>query len=167
MMSSSDVVEVIGWIEDAGIAVWIDGGWGVDALVGEQTRRHDDLDVVIDVEQVEESITILSALGFLMHLDRRPTSFIMRDEHDRRVDFHPVRFDAEGGWQALPNAPDFLYPHEGLTGIGTIAGRSVRCVSAGFQPYTHLGYDPDASDVHDMHLLRDRLGVRLPSPYDE
>lgn len=27
----------------AGIRVWVDGGWGVDALVGRQTRHHDDL----------------------------------------------------------------------------------------------------------------------------
>ena len=23
-----------------GLAVWVDGGWGVDALVGRQTREH-------------------------------------------------------------------------------------------------------------------------------
>src|SRR5258708_7387144 len=27
--------------------VWIDGGWGVDALLGHQTRKHDDLDVAV------------------------------------------------------------------------------------------------------------------------
>ena len=32
------------------IDVIIDGGWGVDALLGEQTRTHDDLDVAVQHE---------------------------------------------------------------------------------------------------------------------
>lgn len=28
--------------------VWLDGGWGVDALLGRQTRPHDDMDIVIE-----------------------------------------------------------------------------------------------------------------------
>ena len=31
----------------AGFDLWIGGGWGVDALVGHQTRPHDDLGVVL------------------------------------------------------------------------------------------------------------------------
>jgi len=27
-------------LQDAGVELWIDGGWGVDALLGEQTRAH-------------------------------------------------------------------------------------------------------------------------------
>jgi len=167
-MSAGDIVEAVGWLEGAGITVWIDGGWGIDALIGEQTRPHDDLDVVIDIEQVEDSIASLAAHGFVMHLDQRPTSFIMRDEDDRRVDFHPVRFDADGGgWQAQPDGSEFYYPPDALSGTGTIGGHPVRCLSAGFQVTCHLPYEPDANDFHDMRLLRDRLGVRLPSPYDE
>jgi lincosamide nucleotidyltransferase A/C/D/E len=50
MMTADDVLEVIDALEGAGVSVWIDGGWGIDALVGEQTRPHDDLDVVIRIE---------------------------------------------------------------------------------------------------------------------
>jgi hypothetical protein len=32
--------------------VWIDGGWGVDALLGVQTRPHKDLDVAVEPKQV-------------------------------------------------------------------------------------------------------------------
>jgi lincosamide nucleotidyltransferase A/C/D/E len=31
----------------AGIEVWVDGGWGIDQLLGEQTRRHEDFDLVV------------------------------------------------------------------------------------------------------------------------
>jgi lincosamide nucleotidyltransferase A/C/D/E len=43
-LSASDVIEVVGALGPHGLNVWIDGGWGVDALVGEQTRDHADLD---------------------------------------------------------------------------------------------------------------------------
>lgn len=166
MMHTHDVSDVIALLEHAGIAVWIDGGWGIDALIGEQTRPHDDLDIVIDRVRIEAAIIALSAHGFQLDFDQRPVSFVMRDERDRRVDFHPVRFDADGaGWQALPGGSEFRYAPEGLSGTGTIAGRHVRCLTAEFQVICHLGYEPDAGDFHDMYMLRDRLGITLPSPY--
>lgn len=30
----------------AGADVWVGGGWGIDALVGRQTRQHRDLDLM-------------------------------------------------------------------------------------------------------------------------
>ena len=38
MMRPEDVVQIVHVLENAGIAVWFDGGWGVDALLGQQTR---------------------------------------------------------------------------------------------------------------------------------
>jgi lincosamide nucleotidyltransferase A/C/D/E len=39
-MTAADVVEILGWLGAASVDVWLlDGGWGVDALVGEQTRN--------------------------------------------------------------------------------------------------------------------------------
>jgi len=166
-MHAEDVVEVVDLLEDAGIAVWVDGGWGIDALIGEQSRPHDDLDVVIDIQQVAEAITWMEACGFTLHQDQRPTAFVLRDALDRRVDVHPVRFAVDGsGSQAQPDGSMFRYSPEGLSGTGTIGDRPVRCLSAGFQVTCHLSYEPDDGDFHDMHLLRDRLGVKLPSPYD-
>lgn len=39
-MRSGALVEILRLLEAAGIAVWLDGGWGVDALLGRQTRSH-------------------------------------------------------------------------------------------------------------------------------
>lgn len=44
-MESNDVVKLYKLFEENGIEVWIDGGWGIDALLGEQTRPHQDLDI--------------------------------------------------------------------------------------------------------------------------
>lgn len=33
----SDVIEILDWLEEAQVALWLDGGWGHDAVLGEQT----------------------------------------------------------------------------------------------------------------------------------
>ena len=33
-MQSTDLLQIVTWLETAGVAVWLDGGWGMDALVG-------------------------------------------------------------------------------------------------------------------------------------
>lgn len=50
MMHAQDVIDIVTRLDAANIAVWLDGGWGVDALIGKQTRPHDDLDVVIALD---------------------------------------------------------------------------------------------------------------------
>ena len=37
-MSSDDVVQILDRLAACGIEAWVDGGWGVDALLGDQTR---------------------------------------------------------------------------------------------------------------------------------
>ena len=83
----------------AGIHVWIEGGWGVDALLGEQTRPHDDLDLGVRFEDVE---SICEALAEFERSDNEwPSSFVLRDMSGRKVDCHPLRFDENGdGWQS-------------------------------------------------------------------
>jgi lincosamide nucleotidyltransferase A/C/D/E len=50
MMSAADVLDVTSRLEAAGISFWLDGGWGVDALVGRETRPHSDLDLVVRLD---------------------------------------------------------------------------------------------------------------------
>ena len=72
--------------------VWVHGGWGIDALLGEQTRAHDDLDVIIREDDVKALIRVTRELGFAMMTDELPQVFVVSDAGDRRIDFHPVRF---------------------------------------------------------------------------
>ena len=166
MMTAVDVLQILERLREAGIGVWLDGGWGVDALVGEQTRPHDDLDVVISLGDAPAAIAALAALGFAIADDERPTRFVARDSRDRRVDFHTVVFDEEGGGtQQLQDGSSWRYPPEGFAGLGRIEGRPVACLTAAVQVLCHIGYDPDDTDRHDMQLLADRFGLTLPSPY--
>ncbi|MCY4623488.1 MAG: amino acid transporter [Chloroflexi bacterium] len=173
MMNADDVIQVVNALETAGIDVWLQGGWGVDALLGEQTRPHDDLDVIIKADDIPQTMQVTRDLGFSLMTDELPQGFVVRDETDRRIDFHPVRFGSDGS-AAQPSirGGEWVFSGRGLRGIGSINGRSVRCltpdeqaVRATDQPGEE-GYEPDETDRKDMQLLRERFGIQLPYPFD-
>ncbi len=61
-MISSDVIDLYSSLENLGVEIWIDGGWGVDALLGEQSRSHQDLDIAIeekDVPKLKEMLCVI------------------------------------------------------------------------------------------------------------
>jgi lincosamide nucleotidyltransferase A/C/D/E len=166
VVDALSVLEAITTLQNAGVRVWLDGGWGIDALVGEQTREHDDLDCVIALNDAGIAREALAAVGFAVTLDELPTRFVVRDRSDRRVDFHTVTFDATGAAiQQLQDGRLAPYPAEGFSGFGHVAGVRVACLTAAVQSRHHLGYDPDEKDHHDMGLLADRFGIELPAPY--
>jgi len=47
------VLAVLVVADRVGARLWLDGGWGVDALLGGQTREHGDLDVAVEARHVE------------------------------------------------------------------------------------------------------------------
>ena len=169
MMHASDVIEVLDVLEAASVAVWVDGGWGVDALLCEQTRSHDDLDLVVGMEDVDRAVEALNSLGFVMMTDEMPQGLVLRDPNDRRVDFHPVRFQDDGtGVQAQLNEPDWVYSASGLSASGLIGTRQVRCLTPEEHVHTHTGgYEPDDLDRQDMRVLHERFGMFLPPPYGD
>src|SRR6478609_12188126 len=52
MMSAESVLAVLAVLDAADIEAVVDGGWGVDALLGAQRRSHDDLDLVVPLDAV-------------------------------------------------------------------------------------------------------------------
>jgi lincosamide nucleotidyltransferase A/C/D/E len=134
----------------------------VDALVRQQTRPHDDLDLVIELADSDRAVAALSELGYTLYQDERPTKFVLR-ERDRRVDFHTVTFDAEGGGvQVLQDGSSYRYPPDDFKARGTVGGQSRACLSVEVQMECHMRYEPDANDFHDMRVLHEHLGVELP-----
>ena len=165
-MTANDVVEIVGWLEAARLDVWLDGGWGVDALVGEQTREHKDLDVIVKETHVSQMQEVLGDHGFAQ-VQGVPQNFVLADGSDREVDVHPVRFDDQGDGHLLSaDGEPFGHPAQAFAARGSISGIAVACLSAEAQMSNHSwGYTPSATDVHDMRLLHNRLGTRLLPPY--
>jgi lincosamide nucleotidyltransferase A/C/D/E len=65
-MAAADLVDLVHELERCGVAVWLDGGWGVDAVLGGQTRAHDDLDLVVQLQQIERLQSALAQRGFVL-----------------------------------------------------------------------------------------------------
>ena len=168
MMSADDVLQVVAALEAAGVDMWVNGGWGIDALAGEQTRPHDDLDVFISSEHIEASQEALQLLGFESMTNELPQGFVLRDGADRRVDFHPLTIQADGsGIQYRRSGGTWVLPPAGFQATGRIAGRQVRCIPPEEQAREHLGYEPNETDHRDMRLLHGRFGTLLPPPYGQ
>ncbi|MFD0561559.1 nucleotidyltransferase domain-containing protein [Kitasatospora saccharophila] len=164
VLNESDVLEVLDLLKGAGAAAWVDGGWGVDALVGETTRMHSDLDLVVLSDQLDVVRDALAGAGFTEVLrDRLPTALAVADGAGREIDLHPVLGSLrEGGQQQLPGGERFHYP---APVTGTIGGRRVLCVDAATQVRCHLGYQATDKDRRDMERLRAGTGVELPPGY--
>jgi lincosamide nucleotidyltransferase A/C/D/E len=47
-MRSDEVLHVLDRLAAEGIVAWVDGRWGVDALLEQHTRDHSDVDLVTD-----------------------------------------------------------------------------------------------------------------------
>jgi lincosamide nucleotidyltransferase A/C/D/E len=168
MMWAEDVLGVLDALDGAGIRFWLDGGWGVDALLGEQTRDHSDLDGVVALDDSEAAISALSALGYTLDEDHRPTRFVLSASSNRKIDFHPVVFTENGDAVqkgAMPGGGDARYPAAGFAGHGSVAGRSVGCLTPALLVLHHTGYPPQDKDRHNVRLLCERFGIELPPAY--
>ncbi len=166
-LTSADVLEILAWLRAAEVAVWLDGGWGHDAIFGHQTRRHDDLDVVVDIEDASRLIDALAQHGFTVTERESPVAFVLTDADDRQVDVHAARFDEAGnGYHRMKSGDDWLFPADGLKAHGVIAGRPVPCMTPKLQMRCKTGdFAPTEADRQDVELLHTRFRVAIPDMY--
>jgi lincosamide nucleotidyltransferase A/C/D/E len=158
-MNAVDVLDLLDDLDSQGVRVWLDGGWGVDALLGTQTREHDDVDLVLPRADVALVVRALDGHGYVVERDWLPTAIALRHADGRAVDLHPVDPTPDGGGDQVVAHGSYHYgPHV----TGTIEGRSVPCCSVETQVETHRGYEPDENDRADMDHLAERFGISWP-----
>ena len=163
-MTAADAVEIVQLLADNGIRVHVDGGWGVDALLAEQTRPHADLDIAVRHKDVPKLRELLESRGYteIPRDDSWECNFVLADEAGHEVDVHSYTFDAEGN-----NVFGVPYPADSLTGTGTIDGHQVECISPKWMVGFHTGYELDMKDYRDVSALCERFGIELPSEYSK
>jgi lincosamide nucleotidyltransferase A/C/D/E len=164
-MSGETVQVILDQVGKVGIVTWLDGGWGVDALLGRQSRTHADVDLVLDRRDLPRALATLEDIGFCVDSGAVPglPARLVLSRKAEIVDFHPVVFDGRGnGWQALGDHAWGLYPAEGLRGTGQLKGNPVRCLTAELQVRHHLGYPPSDNDRRDLRALAEVCGVAIP-----
>lgn len=146
--------------ESAGITFWIDGGWGVDALLGEQTRAHSDLDIII---AREEQVALLSQLNDFSPAAARGDN-VFQSPQGLWLDIHVVEFGEDGaGNFDLPDGGVWPLPASAFEGVGHIGGVEVGCLSPEAQVLCHAqGYEPTEKDRQDMDALKRRFDLVIP-----
>src|SRR3990167_9993219 len=95
---SKDVLDLYLHLDDLGIKIWLDGGWGVDALLSKQTRLHSDLDIIVQQQDVFKLREFLGSLGY-QNIERNDTSdwnFVLGNDKGYEVDVHVIIFDDHG-----------------------------------------------------------------------
>ncbi|MFE6890944.1 nucleotidyltransferase domain-containing protein [Streptomyces sp. NPDC057694] len=159
-MTAEDVTSLLELLRKAGAEVWVGGGWGIDALVGEQTRDHYDLDLMHRQEQEPAVVAALAAAGFHESLSWRPVRFVVTAPDGREIDLHPLVFADDGSavQASLEPGRPFRYPAAAFV-TGAVAGTAVPCLSAEQQVSFHQGYEPRDRDLHDMAQLRRVFGI--------
>src|SRR5215510_7523123 len=125
-MTSEDVIEFVKLLIAHGIDVCVDGGWGVDALLGRQTRSHSDLDIAVEHKDVPQIRALLEARGYrdILRDDTRDCNFVLGDENGHLIDIHSYTFDSAGNVVF-----GVEYPFDSLQGRGSINGLPVRCIT--------------------------------------
>jgi lincosamide nucleotidyltransferase A/C/D/E len=165
-MGAAEAVELVTHLEANGVAVWLDGGWAVDAVLATQTREHDDLDLIVELRLVERLVTALGDRGYAVVRGAPPTSFELTDGRGRQVDVHPVRFTESGdAVYRRESGENWIYPGSGFAGIGYVLGRQVRCLTPEVQMLCHTGYEPHRTSFDDVAALNRRFGIPVPEEY--
>ena len=167
-MEAADVLDLYHALHQLGVEIWIDGGWGVDALLEQQTRPHQDLDIAIQQIHVAKLTELVRVRGYEeTKLEiRRPHNFVFADDHGHEIDVHVIVLDEQGNGIYGPPENGEMYPADALEGIGIIAGQTVRCISPEWTIKFHSGYPLKEKDDHDVSALCEKFGIDLPAEYE-
>jgi lincosamide nucleotidyltransferase A/C/D/E len=175
MVRAEDAISIYQSLLASNIQVWLTGGWGIDALLQEQTRPHKDIDVVMLVDDVVRMRDLLGLAGYGLkelwsentwavdsHGNEVPTAFVLQDSEGREVDAHAMRLDDRGNRVPAWAEEGLVFRWEDLAGEGMIAGFAVRCVCPQMQVLLHTGYNLPGEQLRDVELLCERFGVEYP-----
>lgn len=152
-VTKADLLKVLDLMETFGMRYWLDGGWGVDVLLGKQTREHRDVDINFDARYTDALLRTLVSHGYEITTDWRPVRIELCHPELSYVDIHPFvinedgtakQADLEGGWYEFE--ADYF-------GSAVFEGRTIPCISAKGQKIFHTGYEFREVDKHDIRII--------------
>lgn len=163
-MPAEAVLEFVQLLTDHNIEVILDGGWAVDALIGKQTRLHEDLDIAVFHKNVPCIREMLEERGYreIPRDDSRECNFVYGNQEGHLIDIHSCTFDDQGN-----HIFGVAYTLDAFSGSGEIEGHPVRCIPPEILMEYHTGYPLDRNDFHDVSQLSRKFGLKIPEDYQK
>jgi len=158
-MTPNDVLAVYDFLNQNHITIWVDGGWCIDALLGEQTREHADLDIAVHRKDNAKLRDLLETKGFQEQKrnDSAEWVYVMKNAEGKQVDVHAFEYNEVG-----KNVYGIEYPYGSLTGKGIINGQEVHCISPEWMFRFKTAYAPKDKDKKDVNALAHKFGYPVP-----
>ena len=169
-----ELLRVCSALNDEHVPYWVAGGWGLDALVGCQTRRHRDLDLV--VHPFHESLPKVAALLTSLGYERKtplggtmwfPDAEVYIDNHGHDVQVLNINWDIlTTVEELLGSAPiaEVVATDEmarvtqlmlaRFTATGSLEEVVIPALSVVSQRLFHLGYPQRPEDPHAEDVIR-------------
>lgn len=170
----AELIRVCQALTEEKLPYWVAGGWGLDVLVGCQTRRHGDLDFVVDSfhDNLPSVTATLIRLGY--HQKKPlggtmwfPDAHVFEDLRGHHIEVLGIN------WKLLMTAAELLasttsvapaVAHrnqevtsellEGFTTTGVLEGMALPSLSVVAQELFHLGYKRREEDSHAEDVIK-------------
>lgn len=166
--SAEQVLGIYNLLKYFKINIWIDGGWGIDSLLQKETRFHSDLDIVIEVSNLKQSMKILETIGYILLEtdDYREWNFVLSNGN-KKIDFHVIKFDKNGHGIYGPEENNEYYPNYAFGAVGRINNQDVNCISIQYQVESHSGYTLRDKDIMDMYNLSKMYKLQINKEFKD
>jgi lincosamide nucleotidyltransferase A/C/D/E len=145
----------------------LDGGWSVDALLGQQTRFHKDLDITMQQKDPDVLCGIFKTSGYKeinQHI-ARPHNFVMANACNREIDVHVIVLNEKGDGIYGPVENGEVYPEASLSGKGKLGNMEVNCISAEYVVKFHTGYALKEKDHKDVLAICRKFNLEIAGEY--
>lgn len=164
MIGINDACEILSWAYNNNIEIWLDGGWGVDALLGKETRQHNDIDLFVEEKNYNKFIEIIKNKGFneiVVEYTSEVHTF-WSDNKLRIIDLRMFKDNCDG----TICYEGEVFQKNIFDGVGKIGNIMVSCINAKNQVLFHLGYEFGESEIHDVKLLCKEFDIPIPKEYE-
>lgn len=162
-ITSEQVLSIYRGLEERGIKIWIDGGWAVDALLGKETRPHQDLDIALQNKNYMQAKRFFEEQGYaeIERTEDKKWDIVLGNPEGLEVEIHTFNTNEHGDTASEPYWNG--YDAKSLKGEGWISGYPVRCVSIDqlVKTHDHTKRSLKQTDYQDIQLLEEKFGIKF------
>ncbi len=163
-MDQEEVVRILELADIASIPMVIAGGWAVDALLGWQTRPHNDLDIAINRSYLMRFLGILSRIGYglVAEANKDDARYLLDNGAGHQIEIHAYSRDDKGRIMSGSR-----FPSNSLTGQGKIGHLKVSCLAPEWLVDSYTDKEINQKTLQDLKYICNLFRLPLPIEFQE